>query len=272
MGALRSFAWRQAVAERARPGDGVVRVVPIAAGRPDDARAGGWSGNSCASPGVPGGLWRRSPRPGPARTYIVAGFRARPGPAGCRHAGQPAPGATPNQDPLLSSRPAPFQVAPDTAPAATNDPNFFAGTPAGPGPVRPGRRQLQGHEVQVVRVRPARRHLRLPPDRQHRQLRDLGHPGPAGAGPERRAHPAVHPHRVRHRDADQEPGLDAQDADRAGLLQREHVRGVRVVPAAAPLRLGRLRAVPDRPGGVAVHGLRRVPERARLPGPRRAWS
>ena len=103
------------------------------------------------------------------------------------------------------------------------------------------------------------------------ELRDLDHPGPAGAGPERGAHPAVHPDRVRHGDAAQEPRLDDQDPDRDRLLQREHVGGVRVVPAPAPLRLGRLRAVPDRPGGVAVHGLRRVPERPGLRRPRRAW-
>jgi hypothetical protein len=41
----------------------------------------------------------------------------------------PAPAPPPGQDPVLSSRPAPFQVTPDTAPAATNDSNFFAGNP-----------------------------------------------------------------------------------------------------------------------------------------------
>ena len=40
-------------------------------------------------------------------------------------------------------------------------------------------------------------------------------------------------------------------------------------PVASALRLCGLRAVPPRPGGVHVHGLRRVPQRARLPGPQR---
>ena len=193
------------------------------------------------------------------RTWRASGFPT----------GLPTRAPIATQPPPMSSQPPPFQVTPDT-PAATQRPELLRGLPAGPGRFcPPPRRQLPGHEIQVVRLRPARRHLRLPPDGQHRQLRDFDHPGPAGAGPERRAHPAVHPHRFGHRDADQEPGLDDQDADRDGLLQREHVRGVRVVPAPAPLRLGRLRAVPDRSGGVAVHGLRRVPERPGLRGPRR---
>jgi hypothetical protein len=82
-------------------------------------------------PATNGVLPTQQPQPAPAPAPAPASAPAQtPGPAPAQTPGAtPAqtPGSTTAQDPLLSSRPAPSQTAGSTAPAASNDSNFFEG-------------------------------------------------------------------------------------------------------------------------------------------------
>ena len=126
-------------------------------------------------------------------------------PAGSRQPATPPPGYD-SAAPKLQASPAqtracrrsrlrsPFRRGPPSLPpirtrrtrlcgCLQRHPKTFAGFPDPQDAFsRPARRQVQGHQVQVVWVRAARRHLRLPSDGQHGQLRDLGHSGAAGTG------------------------------------------------------------------------------------------
>jgi len=89
-------------------------VVPMASpvlpvGVPNGLPPAGVGLPSGAPPGLPGMVFPGQTQPVPMTTV---------------------PGQAPAQDPLLSSRPGPLQVSPDTAPAATNDSRFFEGIPS----------------------------------------------------------------------------------------------------------------------------------------------